>query len=333
MFDKKRALICSIILYSIGTIALLTYLVGVVALDAFPYNYRFILPIWFIIFYGGALIMTVVFFRLKKKEAATQKSAKPKPEFTDEQFNGWLTKFEPFTKLGAQLTETKQHVFSKFGGLPLVPENFVWPTWKNHALPFLLQIDFSEINVGGKISGFPNSGLLYLFADSNEINAPNFERGEEEFAQDRTFKILFFDNTCELTTPTKPDTLEIVYKEFYVSSKISKTYPDMDDCEEAFEIYCNRPMGGMDDAYDMLQWQNTDSFMIGGWASYVQSGGYIQGLKENEKDEWTLLMQIGSVHDDDNFMWGDCGTLYFYIRVKDLKERNFNRVKMDMQCT
>lgn len=333
MFDKKRALICSILLYSLGTIAIITYIIGSVILDAFPQRIAIFFPIFFAEAYFTAIVMTVVFFRLKKKEAATQKSAKPKPEFTDEQFKEWLTKFEPFTKLGAQLTETKQNVFSKFGGLPLVPENFVWPTWKNHALPFLLQIDFSEINADGKISGFPNSGLLYLFADSNEINAPNFERGEEEFAQNRTFKILFFDDAGELTTPTKPDTLEIVYKEFYVASEISKTYPDMDDCEEAFEIYCDRPMGGMDDAYDMLQWQNTDGFMMGGWASYVQSGGYIQGLKENEKDEWTLLMQIGSVQDDDNFMWGDCGILYFFIRVKDLKERNFNHVKMDMQCT
>ena len=33
MFDKKRALICSIVLYSLGTIAIITYLIGSFALE------------------------------------------------------------------------------------------------------------------------------------------------------------------------------------------------------------------------------------------------------------------------------------------------------------
>ena len=214
MFNKKRALICSIILYAIGTVALITYLIGSVILNTLPLRLATGFLIIFIEAYIVAIVMTVIYFRLKKKENSVSQNADQAPEFTDAQFNKWLTKFEPFTKSGAILTETKQKVFSKFGGLPLVPKEFVWPTWKNRALPFLMQIDFTEINADGKLIDFPTSGLLYLFADSDEINAPTFENGEDEYVQDRTFKILFFDNCGNLSTPTKPNTLDIVYKEF-----------------------------------------------------------------------------------------------------------------------
>ena len=31
-------------------------------------------------------------------------------------------------------------------------------------------------------------------------------------------------------------------------------------------------------------------------------------------------------------MFGDCGRIYFYIRKKDLAERNFDNVQLILQC-
>ena len=334
--DKKRALICAILLCTIGTIALLAYLIGVVALDAFPFEFHYTLPIWFIMFYGGALIPTRIYFKRKKEEkttpAASRRAEKAKPEYGEKEFNEWLKNFEPFTKTGARLTKSQSKGFSKFGGLPVVPQGFTWPTYRNRPTPFLLQIDFSEVNGDGVLPDFPTSGLLYLFVNNDDVNCPDFERGHEPYAVDRTFKILFFDKADNLKKVTKPSALDTVYKEFFVSAKHIKTYPDPDDCEKAFEIYCDRPFGGMDDDYYMLQCDASREHLLGGWASYIQSGG-LAILNERTGEDWTLLLQIDSESGDDKFMWGDCGMLYLFIRTADLKALNFDNVKFDMQCT
>lgn len=332
--DKKRALICAILLYSIGTIALLAYLIGVVALNAFPYDFRFTLPIWFIMFYGGAFIMTGVYLKKRKAEKSSaaypRRADKAKPEYGEKEFNEWLTKFEPFAKTGVRLIKTQHKGFSKFGGLPLVPPEFVWPTYNSRPTPFLLQIDFGEINGDGKLNDFPTSGLLYLFVDNEDVNCPNFERGQEPYAVGRTFKILFYQQADSLKPATKPHSLGTVYKEFYVSPKAVKTYPDVDDCTEAFDIYCDRPYGGMDDEYDSLQRKTSCGHLLGGWASYVQSGG-LAILNERTGEDWTSLLQIDS--EDDDFLWGDCGVLYLDIRTTNLKAQKFDNVRFDMQCT
>lgn len=259
-----------------------------------------------------------VYAKIKEiKETSDEK------KFADEEkFAEWLDRFEPFTKLGAKLTETAEKTFSKFGGMPTVPKEFAWPTEYNlvsntdEPIPFLMQIDFSEINPDGKLEDFPSEGLLYVF-----VEGENYD-----------YKVLFYEKCDSKVVAAKPETLEIVYKEFHVQAEMIKTYPDCDDCKEAFDIYCDRPFGGADDGYDEMQKGNLDGFMLGGWAAYIQEGGVAEQFKTDENDKWVLLAQIGSVGDDDNFMWGDSGTLYFYISKSDLRSRNFSNVKLEMQC-
>lgn len=335
MFDKKSALKCMIILFIMSLGFLVAYLVNSLAIS----DSSFKTSMLFITLFAGlllaAIVMTVIYLRLRKQKTINAANSLSEENALDEkEFNDWLTKFEPFTKLSALLTETTNKTFSKFGGLPVVPETFSWPLFEKRPIPFLLQVDFSEINADKCLKHFPTDGLMYVFVDSDCVNFVDVPSdGDYTYKEGKTFKIVFFDRAENLKTASKPDLLKTVYKEFYVSANIVKTYPDVEDCEAVFDIYCDRPVGGLDDAYDAMQWENMGSHMIGGWASYVQSGGYVAGLKEHEDDRWTLLMQISSARNDEKFMWGDCGVLYFYIREKDLKERNFNNVKMDMQCT
>ncbi|MFM2479515.1 DUF1963 domain-containing protein [Celerinatantimonas sp. MCCC 1A17872] len=56
--------------------------------------------------------------------------------------------------------EAKAHE-SRFGGAPMVPENFEWPTHEIGEYRFLGQINFSEINEG--VNALPSSGILSLF--------------------------------------------------------------------------------------------------------------------------------------------------------------------------
>lgn len=335
--DKKRALICSIILYVIGFVSLIIYLVGSVILKTFPPQFNTFLPILFIMFFLGGAIMTAVYLQLKKREkTTTTQCAYVKPDLDDKEFREWLTVFEPYTKTAKKINVTTDKTFSKFGGMPDVPKNFIWPMRGDVCLPFLLQIDFAEINGDGALADFPQNGKIYLFVDSDDVNDPEFEDGEDPYAEGKTFKILYFDGADGLIPAQKPDALVWVYKEFNVSAETVKTYPDTDDCEEAFDLYCDRPVGGMDDDYDYMQGENMDSTIIGGWASYIQGSSLPVSDKTDNNDEWVLLMQITSYFDkswDDCMLWGDSGNLYMFIHKTDLQARNFNNVKFDMQCT
>lgn len=52
---------------------------------------------------------------------------------------------------------------------------------------------------------------------------------------------------------------------------------------------------------------------------------------EATADDWTLLLQLDS-DDKGEFMWGDAGMLYFWIRKQDLAENRFDRIWMTLQC-
>lgn len=56
-------------------------------------------------------------------------------------------------------------------------------------------------------------------------------------------------------------------------------------------------------------------------------------LVRNAADRWVLLFQMGTVEDDETeLMYGDCGLIYFWIRKEDLAARNFDNVRLILQC-
>ena len=47
--------------------------------------------------------------------------------------------------------------------------------------------------------------------------------------------------------------------------------------------------------------------------------------------EWMLLLQVDT-DDEAGWMWGDVGTLYYWIRRPDLAAGRFDRIWMIFQC-
>jgi uncharacterized protein YwqG len=47
--------------------------------------------------------------------------------------------------------------------------------------------------------------------------------------------------------------------------------------------------------------------------------------------EWMLLLQVDT-DDEAGWMWGDSGTLYYWIRRPDLAAGRFDRIWMIFQC-
>lgn len=272
----------------------------------------------YIAWVGGVLsaFISAVFWIHFSRELKKIEVEKLKEMERAEKFSEWLKNFEPFAKIAAELVPADEGnvKFSKFGGLPVVPDGFVWPTHEGEPIPFLLQLDFSEINADRRITNFPKSGIMYVFVD--------------EFAGDDGWemkaKILFFESSTNLTPARKPHDLDTVFKEVYVENNFVKTYPDKNDLDEAFEIYSQALESGMDDRYDELCEKNKERHLVGGWPSYIQEGGFLKKCRESENDGWVLLLQINS---QDDYLWD--GAIHICIREKDLAVKNFDNIKLE----
>ena len=272
----------------------------------------------YIAWVGGILsaLVSVVFWIHYSRELKKIEDQKLKETEREKEFSEWLKNFDSFAKIAAKLVPADEgnEKFSKFGGLPVVPDSFQWPMCDGEPIPFLLQLDFSEINADGSIANFPKSGLIYVFVDEFV--------GDDGWKQKT--KILFFERAARLTRAHKPHDLETVFKEVYIEHSFVKTYPDKYDCDEAFEIYRQVLDSGMDDRYDELCEKNNNCHLVGGWPSYVQDGGFVKECRESEQDRWVLLLQIKS---EDEYMWD--GVLHICIREKDLAAKNFNNIKLE----
>jgi uncharacterized protein YwqG len=67
--------------------------------------------------------------------------------------------------------------------------------------------------------------------------------------------------------------------------------------------------------------------------SYRETPEDVKKAIKKAAADWVLLFQMTSIQEDDyELMYGDMGNLYFYIRGKDLQERNFDRVWFAVQC-
>ncbi len=89
---------------------------------------------------------------------------------------------------------------SWFGGLPLVPKNFVWPHYQSKSgvsipLAFFLQVDCSQISKEAGLDLMPANGLLQFYIDTAE-------------SLGKAFAIRYFDEpTHSLSIATMPSSL------------------------------------------------------------------------------------------------------------------------------
>jgi uncharacterized protein YwqG len=133
------------------------------------------------------------------------------------------------------------------------------------------------------------------------------------------------------------------------------TIPDPD--EPAIEGLCRATGDGIPQLYDRLyeeQYRGDKGprHRMFGWPDLVQNSmqldcqlassgidlrsdaGYDDpraAQLEGGAAEWMLLLQVDT-DDEAGWMWGDCGTLYYWIRRPDLLAGRFDRVWMIFEC-
>ena len=237
---------------------------------------------------------------------------------------------------------------TKIGGKPDLPDGFVWPEWKSGHLSFIAQINLSEVAKYDTEKLLPTTGILYFFYDNSQETWGFDPEGIG------SSKVIYFDGDMSgLKRINFPEDLEQenIFKASRVDIKSEMSLPAFEsayieelelDCDEedAYYDFCevknddetiSKILGNPDQIQDdmMLECQLASNGIYCGDAS-EDNNPRVEELKKGMKD-WRLLLQIDS---DENceMMWGDVGRIYFWIKTEDLKNRNFDKVWLILQC-
>ena len=233
---------------------------------------------------------------------------------------------------------------TKFGGLPDLPIDTEWfiNEESKKTLGFIAQINFSEIKDFDLENKLPQKGMLYLFYDMEEMpwgydpkdktgkkvfyyfgNSP-LERKQRPHNLEDDFLLnsykLNFDNTIEI-----PDYWSSL-ADFELSEEENERYWEL---KEDFAEKQNKVLGHSNNIQDgmELQCELVSNGLYCGDSSAYES----EQRKELEKNiyDWELLLQIDS---NDDFMWGDDGRIYLWIKKDDLKNKKFENSWLILQC-
>ncbi len=248
----------------------------------------------------------------------------------------------------------------KLGGKPYLPSGFEWPTFKSaddgitRPLSFFCQINTAQVKPYDKDNILPESGMLYFFYECGSLTW-GFDPADNGAA-----RVFYFENIDGFVPLDLPDDLEEEYTipEIAVEFESQKSYPSFEEFENYSDLDCD-----WDDYDDELEKLGVDAdrdaenHKLLGYADLIQgemltecervSRGLYCGNAENYKNtpnevkadiekhagDWTLLLQLSTVTKGDfEWMFGDCGMLYFYIRKDDLAARKFDKIHFSLQC-
>jgi len=237
---------------------------------------------------------------------------------------------------------------SHFGGLPNLPPTVPWPERNGKKLGFLARLSLSEIQQVCAIDWLPSSGALLFFYDIDQ--------------QPWGFEIKDRDGSSVLLVPDLPHA--ILQPEVIPNVKFaSPPHRNISFCRvnsfPSWDRDSIRSLNLSDKESDMYSeilgsgYKSIERHQVSGFPNPVQgdsmelecqlvtnglycgdSSGYkdprAEALKPGAKN-WKLLFQVDS-DDDLGIMWGDCGTIYYWVEENAAKNGDFKNSWLILQC-
>jgi uncharacterized protein YwqG len=265
----------------------------------------------------------------------------------------------PCIKMLAEETDSEVGC-SKFGGHPDLPENIIWPMNNDTPMSFVVQINFEELQDYNINQLLPETGLLYYFYDyeafawgsapedkdcwkaiyveRNDILSPRkapIINSQEEFPQSENFIRSLVNKFIK--NKKRKMLLPTIFKEQRIRFINDITLPDATRKEsqalnlpdDYVELYCDLVFNLSSNDKGKAHWLLGYPFPIQN--DTMEEECYYPGENKSKPEEWMLLMQIDSDPATD-FMWGDCGILYIWIKKDDLAVKNFQNIWTILQC-
>lgn len=246
---------------------------------------------------------------------------------------------------------------SKLGGNPYLPAHFIWPTDKDRPLDFLLQIDLAAASKFDSLRLLPQNGFLSFFYDLENQPwgyDPSDLQGFRTYfstADTPMFEKVVTDSEFKL-----PECAIRYRSALSVPCIGSSSYNDFERVSTLTDQEADRyaefslELCSIGSSYNRKYWGGKHRLL--GHSENVQGdmqleaqlvtnglycgdpSGYNDKRAEQLKvgaNDWLLLLQLDSDEMVD-LMWGDVGSLYFWIRKQDLADHRFENVWMTLQC-
>ncbi len=290
---------------------------------------------WFKKLFGGK--------KPQSRAKITSKASPPSPPVTTAELR---QRFGALATSAVHLRATENPSFSQLGGEPLLPEEVRWPEWKGKPLSFLAPIDLAEVHAVLP-SFLPRSGLLLFFYDQDQ-SVWGFDPKDEG-----AWKVFHVEGEVAYwqrrSTPAGVDK-GARFQCKPIAFHAMQSFPDAQRIEsgfardrdwdayyelrhEAFEGDVRHQMLGypspvQSDDMELDCQLASNGIYLGGPEGYQDAR--VTELKSGAKD-WKLLLQLDS-DDDAGWMWGNAGTLYFWIREQDARRGDFSKVWLSFQC-
>jgi uncharacterized protein YwqG len=249
---------------------------------------------------------------------------------------------------------------SKFGGLPHLPADFVWPVYNGKPLAFIAQFNLADVAAYDTGNKLPHEGILHFFYEGGVevwgydpkdvdgfgiyhhkelagLKAAALPEGVAEYALLSPCKLEFSEDVSYptgealdgvgLDPEMLKDFMDIKHANKHVFDGIIEDYEENRLLGEADHQLLGHPHLVQGEIFEECQLVSNGLF-CGNESGYRDPRA--KELRDGAKD-WTLLFQIDS---DDNaeVMWGDEGMVYFAIRKADLAAADFSRVWAVFQC-
>ena len=248
-----------------------------------------------------------------------------------------------------QLLETKRETLTYFGGSPAATTNFSWPRKSGQPLNFIGQIDLSELNLTKAAPWLPSTGRLLFFYDFDEYpwGFDPKDRG--------SWAVIHDSGTGSIQSIQFPDDLKRENQPSEIKYLSGRSYTSIPSLERITLEEAGISEEEEEDYYELTEdsFDNNPLHQIGGFPRPIQgdgmelecqlvSGGVDCGnptgyqskqadeLKK-EPNDWQLLLQFDTDNDLD-LIWGDEGTLYFWIRERDARAEDFSNAWLVLQC-
>ena len=254
---------------------------------------------------------------------------------------------------------------TRFGGVPDVPKDFVWPafegtglgddTVKSRPLSFLAQFSCAELAALDTEGLLPKTGVLSFFYEMDSM-CWGFDPKDAGCA-----RVFWFEDTSALAPAQVPAELDDDFRfpllniamesdtSFIDGQDFRILHEDDIDWEAMADILDELGIEDPENCSKLLGWPNLIQGSIMMECEFASRGYYLgnpegwakippeerESKMRTSLDDWRLLFQLDTVEsgkDKFELMVGDCGRIYFCIRKEDLLARRFDRVWLILQC-
>jgi len=295
---------------------------------------------------------------------------------TTEHMMSYIEKFKletaiPSIVLTTELSNDIAITSSKFGGIPYLPKDYVYPaTVKGEPLKLLAQLNFAELP---KLDNFPASGILQFFVlpddsiglqewpnltvkqdtyrvvyhkevlpedaqmkDFPEIELANSEDGWFPFEGEYLVKGNIANCTMTFSTHEFNEAFASFCKKNNIESHFEPCFADFQKMQKNMTKSEFNKWERMRRNVQNMVWSafgDDESHRISGYPFFTQGDPRAYG-KQKKYD--TLLFQMASEYNNEKpnheIMWGDAGVANFFISLEDLKNLNFQNVIYTWDC-